>query len=136
MLSKFLLYQNIRSVLHFINYLVSEQDHQEYEPLYNFKDFYLATLRLQVDFYLPDDQLMNTLAALDQRKWPDPITELKRDPNVRIAFQRWPAFFGYPTTSAMNDLDQLVTFLETNCFWNNRKLASPTVFWTEVLTGN
>ena len=111
-------------------------DHSEFEPLPTFKNFYLATIREQVQFYLPDDNMMNTLAALDQRKWPLPISELRQDQNIRIAFQRWPSYFGLPTNTAMNDLDQLVDYLENNCFWNIRLLASPTEFWTQLRTGN
>ena len=80
---------------------------------------------------------MRVFGEFDQREWPNPIADCRKVENcgkLKEAFLLWPGLFGKPSTSVNTDFESLIGFLEQGCFWNLRMHASPTEFWTLLLS--
>ena len=116
---------------------VTKTTEVSFAKLSSFRDYYIQTLKDKVEFHLPSDSMMTVFGEFDQREWPNPIADCRKVENCRKlkdAFLSWPGLFGKPSTSANNDFESLIQFLENGCFWNLRMNASPTEFWTLLLS--
>ena len=113
---------------------VTQTTEVSFVKLSSFRDNYLQTLKDKVEFHLPDDSMMRVFGELDQREWPNPISDARQSRKLKEAFLLWPGLFGKPPTSANTDFESLIQFLEKGCFWSLRMHASPTDFWTLLLS--
>ena len=84
-----------------------------------------------------ENEMMRIFSLLDPKNWPNPISDMRENPaamELRQAFVQWPEHFRMDATTAEADFLKLVDFLETDCFWGENMLASPTDFWTHLLS--
>ena len=114
-------------------FILDKVDVLKFHSVSAFKDRYIQTVRQYVEFYLPPSNLLQVFSHMDQRKWNEPIANLRQDRATKAAFVAWPTLFGIPNRNSENDFDALVRFFENNPFWNNRKLGPPTEFWRLLL---
>ena len=67
-------------------YKLDKADALKFHSLSTFKDRYIQTVRQYVEFYLPPSNLLLVFSHMDQRKWQDPIANLRQNREVKAAF--------------------------------------------------
>ena len=114
----------------------SKKVEKRYEKLTTFLRRYIQNIRQFVEHYMPEDELMVVVSALDQRKWPEDVESIASMPEIIDGFKNWPKIFQYDDISEEQmvlELNQFAKMLKEDINWCFRRLSSPTNFWNKLL---
>ena len=112
-----------------------EDEYQHFIALSEYADAYLDAIDAKLEEYMPEDELMETMAALDQTTWSSDFRNVTNDIWLQKVAQ-WPLLFNMNNyTNFEDDIMQVMTWIDDNkeWFWCKYKNDSPTIFWTLLL---
>ena len=109
---------------------------QKFEKMQDQRDEYISAIVEEIETRLPADEVMNTMANLDQSKWDLKVrTELQNE-DFKAMLENWPKVFGlnYEKDQMVKDFIKIIEFLEANTdFWCATHHSQPTSFWSLLL---
>lgn len=114
----------------------SRKVEKRYEKLSISKGPYVQNLRQSINYYMPEDELMKVVAALDQRKYPMAVERIKSMPDIINGFKKWPKIFHYDDITEeqmVEELNELARVLKEDVAWCFLRHSTPTNFWNKLL---
>ena len=116
----------------------NDQDLVYFERLSNYKDAYLDGIDAEVRKYMPNNEMMKTMGALDQSFWPGDVLDVLEDVARMEEIRKWPALFNMENYSEENfkaDFSRLINWLHNNKeWWCGMRDSSPQNFWSTLLS--
>ena len=126
--------------LHELLYLQFYNDETlvRFQRLSEYKTAYLDGIDAQLEKYMPSNNLMKTMAALDQTTWPADIMGVLTDNRLMTEIKKWPKLFetlSYPDDEFEQDFRRVISWLNLNKeWWCEKRQSTPENFWSDLLT--
>lgn len=117
---------------------INEDRAVNFQRLSTFMDDYLDAIDAELERYFPEDDLMKTMASLDQSSWPVNIMKVLEDSELISDIKMWPSHFhlgNYTETQFFGDFSNLIVCVnEHQDFWCNNRDSEPEKFWSALLS--